>query len=92
MNVDGLIAEKDLLLVIDGDDHALFGDLFHGAGFGDVDFNTRLQHRRRDHEDDEQHQHHVNQGVMLMSASEERVWPLLLVNATVSLPWEDLIP
>ena len=61
VDVDGVVAQKHPLLLVNADHHALFGDLFHGARLGDIHFNPGLQHRRRHHKDDEQHQHHVDQ-------------------------------
>src|SRR5437016_8576167 len=61
VDVDRVVSEEHPLLLVDADHHALFGDLFHGAGFGNADFDPRLQHRSGHHEDDQQHQHHVDQ-------------------------------
>src|SRR5580698_400417 len=40
VDVNGVVAEEDALILIDGDDDPLLGDLFDGAGFGDADFNA----------------------------------------------------
>src|ERR1019366_392705 len=61
VDVDGIIAEKNFLLAVDGDYQPLFGDFLHRFGVRHRDLNARLQHGRRHHEDDEQHQHHVHQ-------------------------------
>src|SRR6202789_3935267 len=42
--IDWLVLQEDVLLPVDGDDHALLGELIHRARLGDSDFNTRLQH------------------------------------------------
>ena len=34
MDVDGLVLQEDVLVLVDGDDHALFGELVDGAGLG----------------------------------------------------------
>ncbi len=60
-DVDGLVAEEDALFAVDGDDEALLGDFADGFGLGDGDFDAGLQHRRGDHEDDQQHEHDVDQ-------------------------------
>ena len=60
INVDRIIAQEDALLLVNIDDQALFRDLLDGAGTGNIDFDTLLQNRRSDHEDDQQHQHHVD--------------------------------
>ena len=62
VDVDGLVAEKHLLIAIDGDDQALLGDLPDGAGFGYGDVDAGLQDGRGDHEDDQQDEDHVDQG------------------------------
>src|SRR5215470_10755472 len=61
VDVDRVVAQKHALLLVDADHHALFGDLFNGARPGNVNLNARLQYRRGDHKDDQQHQHHVDQ-------------------------------
>src|SRR2546422_2379435 len=62
IDVDSIVAQKDALLLVDADYQALLGDLFYGARFWDIDFNARLQHWRRDHEDDQEHEDDVHQG------------------------------
>ena len=61
IDVDGVVPQKHALLLVNADYKALFRDLFHGTRFGHAHLNTGLQHRRSDHEDDQQHQHDVNQ-------------------------------
>src|SRR5271169_1016914 len=61
IDVDGIVAQKYLLLAVDGDHQTLLGDLFHRLGVRHSHFNARLQHRRRHHEDDEQYQYDVHQ-------------------------------
>src|ERR1700678_2954357 len=46
IDVDGVIAHKDALIFIDGDDGALFRDFFYGAGFRNVHFDARLEKGR----------------------------------------------
>src|ERR1019366_6623375 len=62
VDVDGIVAEKNFLRFVDADHEALFGDLFHGARFRNVDFDPGLQHRRGHHENDKQHQNDIHQG------------------------------
>ena len=57
----GLSCEEDVLVLVDGDDGALFGELVDGAGLRHGDFDAGLQHRRGEHEDEQQHQHDVDQ-------------------------------
>ena len=61
VDIDGSVAEENLLAAVDGDDRTLLGDLFDGASFWDGDFDARLQHGRSDHEDHEQHEDNVDQ-------------------------------
>src|SRR5437016_3880558 len=61
IDVDRIVAEKNLLGLIDADYQPLFGDLFHRTSSWNVDFNPRLQYRRCDHENDEQDQHYIHQ-------------------------------
>src|SRR5271166_6310492 len=51
IDVDGIVAQKYLLLAVDGDHQTLLGDLFHRLGVRHSHFNARLQHRRGHHED-----------------------------------------
>ncbi len=55
-----IITQVNFLALGDGDDQALLGNDLHGFGLGHADFNAGLQHRRSQHEDDQQHQHHVH--------------------------------
>src|SRR5215475_720339 len=61
IDVDGVVAQEDPLLLVDADDDALFGDLLDGSRLRHVDFNARLQHRRSDHENDQQNQDDVDE-------------------------------
>ncbi len=61
VDVDGLVLQEDVLLVVDGDDHALFGELIDGARLGNGDFDAGLKHRRGEHEDEQKHEHDVDQ-------------------------------
>src|SRR6266403_1183719 len=56
VDVDGIVAEKNSLRLIDADHEALFGDLFDGASVGNVDFDSRLQYRCGHHENNKQHE------------------------------------
>lgn len=73
MNVDGLVAEIDELILVHGDDKALLGDFLDGVGLGDVDFDAGLEDGRGDHEDDEEDEddvderHHVDVGEARLS-------------------------
>src|SRR5216684_6092608 len=61
VDVDRIVSQKHSLLFVNADHQPLFGDLFHGSCFGNADFDSGLQHRRGDHENDQQHQHHIYQ-------------------------------
>ena len=61
VDVDGLVLEEDVLLLVDGDDHALFGELIDGAGFGDGDFDAGLEDGRGEHEDEQKDEDDVDQ-------------------------------
>src|SRR5438093_5955992 len=61
IDVDGIVAQKYALLLIDADHHPLFRDLLDSPRLGHTDFNAGLQHRRRDHKDDEQHENNVHE-------------------------------
>ena len=61
VDVDGLVLQEDVLLAVDGDDHALFGELVDGARLGDRDLDTGLENWRREHEDEQKHENHVDQ-------------------------------
>ena len=61
VNVDGIVAEINLLRFVDRNDQALFGDFFYRVSFGDVEFDAGLQDRRGDHEDDQEHEHDVDE-------------------------------
>src|SRR6266704_5227235 len=61
IDVDGIVPEKYPLLLVNTDHQALFGDFLHRAGFGNSNLDPRLQHRRRDHEDNQQYKDNVHQ-------------------------------
>jgi hypothetical protein len=61
INVNGIVAQINTLLLVDADNQALFRDLFYAASLWDVDLDAGLQHRRCHHEDDEQNENHVDQ-------------------------------
>ena len=68
VDVDGVVAEIDALVLVEGDDEALLGDFFDGVGFGDVDFDAGLKDGGGDHKNDEENEddvderHHVDVG------------------------------
>src|SRR5258705_12490187 len=43
MDVDGIVAEEDELVLVHGDDGALLGGFFYGWGFLDVDLDAALR-------------------------------------------------
>src|SRR5271168_2630224 len=43
VHVDWLVLQEDVLLAVDGHDHALFGKLIHRAGLGYGNFNAGLE-------------------------------------------------
>src|SRR5215472_16788414 len=55
-----VVAKMNLLTLGDGDDQTLLGNGLHGSGFGNSHFDAGLQDRSGQHEDDEQHQDHVD--------------------------------
>src|ERR1700683_1722605 len=61
VNVDGVIAEEDALILIDSDHDPLFGDFFDRTRFGHADFNPGLKHWRGDHENNQQNEDHIDQ-------------------------------
>src|SRR5450755_969522 len=61
IDVDGIVAEKNSLLAVDGDHQPFFGNFLHRHGMRHGHFNSGLQNGGGHHEDDEQHQHHVHQ-------------------------------
>ena len=68
MDVDGIVAEIDELVFVDGDDDALFDDFLDGVSFGDIDFDAGLKDGSGDHEnyekteDDIDERDHVDVG------------------------------
>src|SRR5882724_3144345 len=61
VDVDSVVAEENTLLLVNGDDKALFADFLDGACFWNAHVDAGLQHGGGDHEDHEQHQDHVDQ-------------------------------
>src|SRR5262249_54819487 len=57
-----LIVEIDPLVLGDGDDETLFLRVRGGLHVREADVDSALHHRSSDHENDEEHQHHVDQG------------------------------
>src|ERR1017187_7259859 len=62
VDVDRIVAQKDALVLVDGDDQALFGDLLDGFGLGHIDLDAGLKDRGGDHEHDQEHEHNVDKG------------------------------
>src|SRR6266404_2487239 len=60
VDVDGIVPEKNFLRFVDADYEALFGNLFHGAGVGNVNFDSGLQYRRGHHENNKQHEDDIH--------------------------------
>lgn len=61
MNVDGIVAEIDELVFVDGDDDALLDDFLDGVGLGDIDFDAGLEDGGGDHEDDEENEDDIDE-------------------------------
>src|SRR5690349_13859528 len=61
VDVNGIIAEKYALILVDGEHQTFFGDLLDGSGLGNGHIDAGLQHRSSHHEDDQQHQNHIHQ-------------------------------
>src|SRR6202041_1310527 len=61
IDIDGVVAEEDALILINGNDGAFLGNLFYGAGFGDADLNARLQNGSGYHKNDQQHEDDIDQ-------------------------------
>jgi hypothetical protein len=61
VDVDGCVAEEDLLTMVDSDDQTLLGDFSNGPGLGDGDLDAGLKHWRCDHEDHKQDEDDVDQ-------------------------------
>src|SRR5580658_1038968 len=62
VDVDGIVAEENALVLIDRDNHPFLSNFLDGAGFWHIDFNARLQDWRSDHEDDEQNEDDIDKG------------------------------
>src|SRR5207302_1320117 len=62
IHVYRIVAEKNALLLVDGNDQALLRDLLHGLRLRDTHVDAGLQDGRGDHKDDEQHQDYVDEG------------------------------
>src|ERR1700691_1948079 len=66
VDVNRFVIQIDALRAVDSDDHAHFRQFFHRFRFWDVHVDARLQNRRGDHEDNQQHQydadkrHHID--------------------------------
>jgi hypothetical protein len=51
-----------MLLLVHGNDHALFRAFFNGVRFWHIKFDARLQDGGCDHEYDQENQHDVHEG------------------------------
>ena len=61
VDVNRLVLQEDVLLAVDGDDHALFGELINGTRLGDCHFDAGLKHRCGEHEDEQKHENDIDQ-------------------------------
>src|SRR5207237_3837162 len=61
INVNGIVSQINPLLLVDADNQPLICDFFYATSFGDVYLNAGLEHRRRHHENNQEHQHNVHQ-------------------------------
>src|SRR6266498_3312851 len=61
VNVDGIVAQKHPLLLVDADHQALLSDFLHRARLGNRNLDSRLENGCGHHEDDEQHEYNVHQ-------------------------------
>jgi len=61
VNVDGIVAEIDELVLVHGDDKSLLGDFLDGVSFGDVDVDAGLKNGCGDHEDDEEDEDDIDE-------------------------------
>src|SRR5258707_11855217 len=61
VDIDGVVAEENPLIFVNGDDDPLFSDFFHGSSLGNADLDAGLENRRSHHKYDEQDEHDVNQ-------------------------------
>src|SRR5271157_2745574 len=61
VDIHGVIAEEDALILINSDDRAFFCDLLDGAGLGNGHFDARLKNGSGHHKDDQEYQDNVNE-------------------------------
>src|SRR5581483_9344881 len=61
VDVDGVVAEINALLFVDGDHKPLLGDFFHRPGMRNVNLDAGLQHRSGDHENNQQDEDDVDE-------------------------------
>jgi hypothetical protein len=61
IHVDGIIAQKNVLILVHGDYDFLFGYFVRSFRFGNVDFDTGLQNGSGDHEDDQEDEDDVDE-------------------------------
>src|SRR5271165_5855244 len=59
VDVHRFVIQIDALGFVNGNDHAHLGEFFHGLRLGDVHFDSGLQYRRGDHENDQQYKDDV---------------------------------
>src|SRR5262249_20345824 len=61
VHINWITAQKHSLLAVHGNHQPWLRDLFDRSRLRDGNLDARLQYRRRQHEDDEQHEHHIYQ-------------------------------
>jgi len=92
VDVNGIVAEIDALILVDGDDEADLGDFLDCMSFGDVDFDAGLEDGCGNHEDDEEDEddvderHHVDLGERGLSGFGE------LRHGSVTSGWQPEMP
>src|SRR4051812_16889643 len=60
IHVNGIAAEKNFLFTVDSDHQPRLGNLINGLRVRHSHVNARLNNRRGQHKDNEQHQHHID--------------------------------
>src|SRR5437667_9753023 len=61
IDIDRIVAQEYALAFINRDYQPLFRDLLHRTRLGHIHFHTLLQHPRAEHNNNQQHQHHIHQ-------------------------------
>jgi hypothetical protein len=60
VDVNGIVAEVDALILVEGDNQTLLSDFLDGVSFGDVDFDAGLEDGSGDHENDEKNENDID--------------------------------